>query len=268
MKKELRILTVLIYLGVLGCILGLFILFRFYQKLSVPICGEKGIEYPAVIRNFSQIEPVPDDSICNQITALEIENSERTNCRFDKINTNDGFVGLVSVDRENLCHLARETDSYKTNFYALVTPTDFYPLNLYGAGILWSSNFVDQDLDCPKISLEANKAVANFIAENNFPVAASIHFGEYLYYWGQQNEISCLDMDLPEKVKTFCLLSGIDNLYSADPDKATAYMKILLNNYGSCRAIADEEKANSGGSSANVRLSVINKICNPLEEIE
>ncbi|MFH1252868.1 MAG: hypothetical protein V1664_00855 [Candidatus Uhrbacteria bacterium] len=238
MKKYLIIIGLF-----LAVVVGIYFLYQpvnpvkiFLVAINLPICSEKGFEYPVINKqytNFSINSLTTKESLCDAVISLETSDSERTVCNFEKIASDEtDSLGFLTVYRANTCRLSGDSEPYKTYFYGLTAKDAIYHLVDVG----YFSNRPEVETDFLDLSLSEYKKVATYISDHDLPPEASFYLGQYLYFWGKKNNISCFEMNLPDDINSHCFLSAADDLYP-DYNLYQPSAEWLLNKFGSCRDI-------------------------------
>ncbi len=230
-----------IFIGlVLSVIVAIYLPYQsvknFFAVISLPECSEKGFQYPAISKQYTNISidsSTTKESLCNVVIAMETNDSERTVCDFEKIVSDEtDDLGFLTVYRENTCYLSGDFEPYKTYFYGITAKDAIYPLVDVG----YFSNRPEVETDFLDLSLSEYKKVATYISNHDLPPEADFYLGQYLYFWGKKNNVSCFEMNLPDDINSHCFLSAADDLYP-DYNLYQPSAEWLLNKFGSCRDI-------------------------------
>jgi len=230
-----------IFIGlVLSVIVAIYLPYQsvknFFAVISLPECSEKGFQYPAISKQYTNISidsSTTKESLCNAVIAMEINDSERTVCDFEKIASDEtDNLGFLTVYRENTCQISSEPGPYKTYFYGITAKDAIYPLVDVG----YFSNKPEVETDFLDLSLSEYKKVATYISDHDLPPEADFYLGQYLYFWGKKNNVSCFEMNLLDDVNSHCFLSAASDLYP-DYNLYQPSAEWLLNKFGSCHDI-------------------------------
>jgi hypothetical protein len=219
---------------------GLAVLSFFYISpiFENNVCGEKGIQFPAVSKSYSNTPMELDgEDVCDQIVGLEGEGADRTSCIVGEASAERG-IGFVLVQRENLCRESGSRSPLRTNFYGVTFENFLYPLfdvGYYSNTPERETEFVDFEKgDFEKL---AESLVVHGDEKLNF------YIGQYIYYWTKSKDLTCYDLELPGVVQNHCFLSAAEDLYP-DLESFSKPVESLLDEYGNCRALQLSDEYN------------------------
>ncbi|MFA6024419.1 MAG: hypothetical protein WC777_04375 [Candidatus Gracilibacteria bacterium] len=234
-------------LGLLGAIwLGVTV----YPNLTLPICGEKGESSPAVAKSYDQLsvsnESIESGSICDQVIGMENVDASRTDCSVSWVDE-EGSTAFLVATRTNTCRTHGQKEPFKKYFFSILSENLVFPIT---------------DLaQFPTLNAEGMENVAHYA--NQYGLESLDYFvGQYAYFWGKKNDVTCEDMELNGAIMEHCRFTAINDLYP-DYDAYANSVNLLLKEYKDCNAMRDKMGYDDGeyGSYYSGKVNTILSAC-------
>lgn len=218
-KTSLNVDLLLALIGFLGLVaISIAIAYLVtYFNVQLPMCGEKGVSSSAIEEQFETerfaISGVNERGICAEILALEGDDVDRVTCTVDTVSEQHD-VKFVSVIYKNTCR-ENGLKPLERKYYGVLTDGFLYPI----FDLTYFMTHPDEQMLDEKIAdgfITINQNVFEDVARYADQIDDStLHYrlGQYIYYWGKIRGIQCTDMNVPESIQTYCLMSAVEDLY-------------------------------------------------------